>query len=424
VVTPVSASAKACAKVYGFLTGEREAADLGTYATNPLWKIVDGPFTLSTYDATDSAATVVPNLTYSGPVKSSLAKLVMVPFTTAASEYTALVDGTTINIGYVSPQDLPTYKGEAFNKNGQPLVGKNDPSLASRYSLDPVYPWGINYFALNYTNPTSGPIFKQLYVRQAMQSLMNQTAWIQAFDAGYGAPTYGPVPSLPPTDMATKREGSNPYPYNPSHARNLLRSHGWSVVPGGVTTCIRPGTARERCGAGIPRGATLSLNYLYYEGSTSFDDQITALKASWSQAGIRLNLEGSKSFQSVILTAAAPCTTGKACAWEIANWEGGWIYVPDYYPTGEQLFDSSAGSNFGEYSDPTADGLIRLTTSSSSLKALYNYEDYVARQLPVVWQPEMAMELNEVSKNVCGVTPEDSVFGWEAENWYFCKPAK
>ena len=38
-----SASAKACAAVYAFLTGKTEAGDLGTYATNPLWQIVDGP---------------------------------------------------------------------------------------------------------------------------------------------------------------------------------------------------------------------------------------------------------------------------------------------------------------------------------------------------------------------------------------------
>ena len=31
----VSASAKACAKVYAFLTGTTEAGDLGTYATQP-----------------------------------------------------------------------------------------------------------------------------------------------------------------------------------------------------------------------------------------------------------------------------------------------------------------------------------------------------------------------------------------------------
>ncbi len=99
----------------------------------------------------------------------------LAPFASDASEYNVLQAGRTINIGYVPPQNLPRYTGAAFTKNGAPIAGKNAPALARNYSLDPAYPWGVNYFALNYTNPVSGPIFKQLYVRQAMQSLMNQT---------------------------------------------------------------------------------------------------------------------------------------------------------------------------------------------------------------------------------------------------------
>src|ERR1019366_684548 len=56
-LTPVSASTKSCAKVYAFLTGTTEAGALDTYATNPLWKVVDGPFLLTQYDASDGGAT-------------------------------------------------------------------------------------------------------------------------------------------------------------------------------------------------------------------------------------------------------------------------------------------------------------------------------------------------------------------------------
>jgi len=140
-LVPVSASAKACAKVYAFLTGTTEAGALGTYATNPLWKVVDGPFQLTQYDANDGGATVVPNPDYSGPVKSSLKALVLAPFTTDASEFLQLQSGSAIDIGYVTPQDLPVYRGAAFDKNGVPLTGANNTSLASRYNLVPAYPW-------------------------------------------------------------------------------------------------------------------------------------------------------------------------------------------------------------------------------------------------------------------------------------------
>ncbi len=256
-----------------------------------------------------------------------------------------------------------------------------------------------------------------------MQSLMNQTLWIQLFNSGYGAPTYGPVPVFPPTAMTTPQESSNPYPYSLSTAKSLLTSHGWKVVPDGVTTCVKPGTKSGECGAGIGKGAALSFNYLYYNGSVSFGDQIKELAVTWARAGIKLQLEV-KGLDAVISTAVMPCVAGKACPWDIANWGNGWFYTPDFYPTGEEIFATGAGSNFGEYSDPTADQLIKATNSSSSMTALHNYENYLARQLPEIWQPETALVLNEVAKNVCGFAPENPLFTWVAEDWYFCKPAK
>ena len=422
-LTPVSASAKACTKVHAFLTGTTEAGDLDTYATNPLWRVVDGPFRLTQYTASNGGATLVPNPDYSGRVKSSLGSLVLAPFATDASEFRQLQSGNAISIGYVKPQDLPVYRGKAFGENGAPLTGANNTSLAGRYILVPTYPWGVNYFALNYTNPISGPIFKQLYIRQAMQSLMNQTLWIQQFNSGYGAPSYGPVPVYPPTDLATSQESSDPYPYSPSNAKSLLGSHGWKVVPNGVTTCVKPGTKSDECGAGIPKGAALSFNYLYYNGDASFNSQVKELSVTWARAGIRLQLEP-EAFDALISTAATPCVARKACPWDIANWGNGWFYTPDFYPTGEEIFATGAGSNFGQYSDPKADELIKATDSSSSLSALHSYENYLAMQVPDIWQPETAMALNEVAKNVCGFVPENPLFTWVAEDWYFCKPAK
>lgn len=155
----------------------------------------------------------------------------------------------------------------------------------------------------------------------------------------------------------------------------------------------------------------------------SFNAQIQELASSWAQAGIKLQLEP-KSFGQVISTAATPCVAGKACPWDIANWGGGWVYAPDYYPTAEEIFASGAGSNFGGYSDPTADALIKATDLSSSLRALYKYEDYLAVNLPGIWQPETALTFNEVGKNVCGFSPQNPLFTWVAEAWYFCKPAE
>jgi hypothetical protein len=44
--------------------------------------------------------------------------------------------------------------------------------------------------------------------------------------------------------------------------------------------------------------------------------------------------------------------------------------------------------------------------------------------VPDIWQPETALEFNEVGKNVCGFTPQNPLFSWTAEDWYFCRTAK
>ena len=83
---------------------------------------------------------------------------------------------------------------------------------------------------------------------------MNQTLWIQLYDAGYGAPTLGPVPVYPPTNVSRLQEKTRPLSLHPSKAKSLLKSHGWTVVPDGVTTCTEAGNRRRTsAGPGSPR---------------------------------------------------------------------------------------------------------------------------------------------------------------------------
>jgi peptide/nickel transport system substrate-binding protein len=412
----VSPQAKACAAVLAFLSSKSEAGDLGTYATNPLWQIVDGPWHLVSFDPTTGDATFVPNPSYSGTPKPTLSKFEEVGFTSDSAEYVDLEAGK-IDVGYLPSTDISApYSGPIWGPNG-PEAGPNVAALASSYTLSPLYSWGINYFPLNFTNPTVGPIFKQLYVRQALQHLINQPLWIKLYAKGYAAPTYGPVPVIPPNNFATSFEEHNPYPYSVSAARQLLTSHGWSEV-GGVMTCEKPGTGAGECGAGIPKGAQMNFTYIYASGVTSFTEQISALQASWAQVGIKISPKGEQ-FSDVIGT-AVPCTAGKPCPWEIANWGGGWSFAPDYYPTGGEIFATGAGSNSGGYSDPTNDRNIALTHTSSSLSSLYTYEDYLAKQLPVLWQPNGAYSLTEIKKDLCGVLPQAPTLTLTPEFWYHC----
>lgn len=368
-----------------------------TFATNPLWGTVDGPFKLQSLTETGQT-TFVPNANYSGPVKPSVAQFVEVPYTGESAEVAALKKGT-VDFGYLPTSDLPL-KGQIASQG---------------YTFAPWLSWSTNYMVENFTNPKTGPIFKQLYVRQAFQYLVNQQTIINSVLKGYGSPDYGPVPLYPSSQFIDSYSKTNPYPYSVSKAQSLLTAHGWTVVPSGVTTCADPGTGSNQCGANIAKGAQMDFNLQYASGQAAVTQEMEYYQTQFAEVGIKLNLSQA-SFNTVI-SAALPTSH----TWDIENWGGGWLYSPDYYPTGEELYATGAGSNSNGYSDPEADSLITATTTSSGLTPLYNYEDYLTAQLPVMWEANPDYSLVEVKNNLKGTTPLDPLLNLNPENWYFTK---
>jgi peptide/nickel transport system substrate-binding protein len=130
-----------------------------------------------------------------------------------------------------------------------------------------------------------------------------------------------------------------------------------------------------------------------------------------------------------VLTAAIPCTpTQSTCKWQAENFGAGWIYGPDYMPTGEPLYNPGAPGNFGSYSDPKMTQLIRATITAptgSEATALTAYDNYVEQQLPVVFQPSQTGTYfggagTLVAKNLGGYAA--NAFGYmNPEDWYFTK---
>lgn len=125
-----------------------------------------------------------------------------------------------------------------------------------------------------------------------------------------------------------------------------------------------------------------------------------ALKSNFSAAGIVINLSQAP-FNTVVAN-AHPCSSTSPCnpMWDMEYWGSGWIFAPDYDPTGDEIFSTDAGSNSGGFSDPRMDQLIDQTEVSSSLNAMYAYEDYGARVLPVVWLPVSYAQLSEIKSNL------------------------
>jgi peptide/nickel transport system substrate-binding protein len=237
---------------------------------------------------------------------------------------------------------------------------------------------------------------------------------------GYGLATVGPVGTLPLSGASylspTGKQG-DPWPYNPSKAKQLLSSNGWSVVAGGTTTCTDP----AKCGAGIKQGQALSFTLPYATGTTWIEQEMTQLQSNAAGAGIKLSLDP-RPFNQVTALAAGNCVVAHiSCNWDMGNWGGGWTFVPDYYPTGETLFLSGSGANSGGYTNAQNDSLINATLTSNSVQSLYTWQDYLAQQIPVIWQPNGVYQLTEVVDNLGGVTPQSSTLNINPEDWFFTK---
>jgi len=402
-----------CAAVYKYL--DARARQLSTYASSPLWDIVSGPWKMSAFNA-DGQVTFVPNPKYSGPVKPALSKFEEVPFSTEAAEYRVLrsppAGGPKIGVGYLPLADAPRKPAGA-----SPLASGKNP-LAG-YTLSPLYTWGINYIVMNFQSSTAnGPVIRQLYFRQALASLLDQQAVIKGPLHGYGTPTVGPVGSNPVTGYLSPRLRSvDPFPFDPARARSLLASHGWKVAPHGITTCVIP----ARCGQGIKAGRRLIFNLPYATGTTWIAQEMTQLQSSASLAGIKINPQP-ESFGQIAAQAVGNCRVARLpCNWDLANWGSGWLFDPDFAPTGETLFKCGVIGNSGGYCTQLNDALINKTLASDNLSNVYQWQNFLATQLPVIFQPNGVYQLTEVAGNLKGVTPQSPTLSIEPENWYFVK---
>jgi peptide/nickel transport system substrate-binding protein len=403
-----------CTAVYSFLN--RQAQDNpSTFASSLLWSVVDGPWKIQSMNS-DGNLTMRYNAGYSGTVtRHHITTFVEVPFTTEQSEYNVLQDpegSQTIDVGYLPTVDAPVPAPGA-------QVGPN-PSSLPNYTLSAFYPWELSYFPYDFSNDTGqAPIFKQLYFRQVFQSLVDQEGVVNGPMHGYGKVTTGPVGSYPLTRYLSPQveRAGDPWTLNIPGAAALLRQNGWSVVPNGADTCQNPGTGVGECGLGIPAGTQLNFSMIYATGTDWMESSARELASNAALVGISISLIG-EPFTDVVATAFNPTDR----SWQLAEW-GAWTYEPDYLPTGDELFETGAPNNAGGYSDSRNDQLIIATlearTPGQFDAAMYNWQNYLSKQLPVVYEPDVAT-LVEAIKGL-NIGPQNSASMITPEDWYYQK---
>jgi peptide/nickel transport system substrate-binding protein len=62
------------------------------------------------------------------------------------------------------------------------------------------------------------------------------------------------------------------------------------------------------------------------------------------------------------------------------------------------------------------DANINKTHTVSGTAVLATYENYLATQLPVVWQPDPDFQISEIKSGLKGVT-QSSLLNYTPENW-------
>lgn len=390
--TPAGARA-----VFAFLTKQSET--LSTYTTNPLWHEIDGPWELTSYDPTTSQVVLTANPKYAGPNKPHLHQVIIESYASDTSEVDALRDGE-LDYGFIPYSDYEGLKGY-FEKNG--------------YTVAPWVPDFVEWGVVNYTGPY-GALDSQLYIRQALQHLINQGLYIKTILHGIGVPTYGPVPNTPGSPYISPQEKTDPDPYSPSAAATLLADHGWHKGSDGVLVCTRAGTAANDCGAGITQGQPLVLSLLYVNSSPTLTAEVQSFQTTAQSVGIKLTLNPQS--ETSVYSLGGLCPSSPPCDWAIKlfpNWL--WNYGDlGTYPTGGQEWGTG---NYwgGGYDSKEADTLIQATHTQSGLGAMYAYENYISSQVAALWFPTWATQISVVKDSLKGWQPQQ-VFGFpDWSNW-------
>ncbi len=393
-----TAGAKA---VWTFL--QKEGGQLSTFATNPLWKVVDGPWKLSAFNS-NGYYSYVPNKSYSGPDKPIVAQVDNVPYTTDSAELAALRAGSTLDVAPLPLSDLA--QASSLKAEG--------------YTLTSVPVPGVAEIIPNFYSASVGPLLQQLYIRQALEYSINRPLIVSKVYGGYADAGSGPVPTLAGGQWVSPLEkAGGPYPYSPSKAIAALKAHGWKVTPNGTDTCADAGSGPTQCGAGITKGEPLSLQLAYSSGSSSTDQQEADIQSTEALAGVKITLK-SEPFNSLVSTVGicnGSSHPANQCGWQLVDFG----YEPyGLYPAGDGFFNTGGSSNQGGYSSTEMNSLISATEfGSNTQSAFYAYEDYAAQQVPWLWLPNQS-EILVYKNNLHGITPLNPFSaGLNPQVWYY-----
>ena len=317
----------------------------------PEFRVVDGPYMAKNF-VQDQYWTLVANPHFSGH-KATIKTLIYDYETGDSAVFAAL------RKGLFATTDLPS----AYTKSASELHGYR--VTAAPY----VYSWNLIEPNMSPATPVIGNLFTKLYFRQAMQMGIDEPAITKDFYGGYAVDNYIPLPKEP-TNKFYDYKIPVYYPYDPARGRRLLEAHGWHMVNG----------VMER------HGIRLAFTFLAMSGDNTDLNIEQFLKASWQKEGINVTIK-TEPFTQLIDVVTNPKDANQ---WTLAWWGAGW-FTGTGFPF-LSAYTCGSAYNFSGYCSPTLDKIVKQAyapgTIANTYRVIDQYQQYVAKQLPVLLLPE------------------------------------
>ncbi len=227
---------------------------------------------------------------------------------------------------------------------------------------------GYESMVVNTANP-SAPFLADVRVRQAIADAINESEIIRLAFHGNSVPARSPVPPVPETFVsADGRAGRFPVGYDPARARALLAEAGFSPGPDGIL---------------VSGGRRLEWTHLVSDSATDLLNEWQVVQSNLAAVGIRMNIRLMQ-FSQIIATVERDPT-----AWATAA--VGWSF-PNY-PDMQANYGTGAGQNFGHFSDPETDTLLKQVQDEPGRDALFRLQDHLAALQPFIILPQGAYSL-------------------------------
>lgn len=392
--------------IYHYLTGQSE--DQSTFVTNPLWQIVNGPYQLSAFEPTTGSFSLTPNKKYSGPGDSRIERVDFKAFTSPSAVYNQFAAGelTTGRLDASFASKIDDLRKKGYNVYGAPSPARFD---------------GL---VINFDNKVDNfdKIIGQLYVRQAMQHLIDQPGYIKSrgIHSGTATANYstGGLNSAYPPEFGDRAT----YPYDVKAAEKLLTDHGWKVDAEKGTTCVRPGTGDDQCGEGIPKGQKITFTIASANDPAFVGARDLAFVSQLKKVGIDAKVV-TKSLNYMYENYGNSYAPDNADKWAMQDFGA---FVQTSYPTSNNAFNTGGSFNLGSYSNPEADKLIEASTFGADPKALSAEVTMLSKDLPVLFFPTPD-NLIVWKKDLSG--PPSTFrsmlkFVYSPEQWYFTEKQK